>query len=291
MPQCPKIVVVGSLNVDHTFRVPRIPSPGETLTATGAFTCYGGKGANQALAAARAGGSVTLIGCVGEDDYGSRYLEYLAAQGIDTSGIFRSPTPTGSAFIVVDQQGENSIVVNPGANHQLRPHHIDSRAELIRQADALLLQLECPLDTVIRAAEIAKEAGVRVFLNPSPMTEAFIHSGLKVHTLIVNQHEAAQLTGSTSEMLVITNGAGPTRLITGNETLTLPPPSVTPVDTVGAGDSFAGALTVALSEGQSLENALEFANSAGALATQKPGAQAAIPLRQEILAMLEMQAH
>lgn len=145
MPQRPKIVVIGSLNVDHTLRVPHIPAPGETITATAAFTCLGGKGANQALAAARAGGDVTLIGCVGEDDFGTRYIEHLRSEGIHTAAILKAGPSTGCAFITVDDAGENSIVVSPGANHALTPIHVDEHAALIRSAAALLLQLECPL--------------------------------------------------------------------------------------------------------------------------------------------------
>ena len=130
MSASPKIVVVGSLNVDHTLRVPHIPAPGETLTSSRMLTCFGGKGANQAVAAARAGGAVSMIGCVGVDDFGTRYIESLKADGIDTSGIVRSETPTGSALIAVDDRGENSIIVNPGANHAITPEDIEKHADL-----------------------------------------------------------------------------------------------------------------------------------------------------------------
>lgn len=277
----PSIVVVGSLNVDHTLRVPRIPAPGETLTSSSMLTCFGGKGANQAVAAARAGGRVAMIGCVGVDDFGTRYIEALKAEGIDTTGVLRSETPTGSAFIAVDDAGENSIIVNPGANHAITVADIEKHAGLIRGADALLLQLECPLPVVRRAAEIAREAGVKVLLNPSPLSDAFLADRFEVDVLIVNEGEAAKITPNRDlkearcRQLIITRGAGSTLCITEDGVAEFAPPRVTPVDTVGAGDAFAGAFAVA--------SEIAFANAAGALATLKAGAQPSIPTRAEIL--------
>ncbi|WP_395733289.1 ribokinase [Prosthecobacter sp.] len=284
--QSPRIVVVGSLNVDHTLRVPHIPEPGETLAASGMLTCFGGKGANQAVAAARAGGTVSMIGCVGEDDFGARYIEALVSEGIDTTGVLRSATPTGSAFIAVDDQGENSIIVNAGANHAITPKDIEKHAGLIRGADALLLQLECPLAVVQRAAEIARDAGVRVVLNPSPLSAEYLVARFAVDVLIVNEGEAAQitpernLTEAMCRHLIITRGAESTLSITEDGVEEITPPKVTPVDTVGAGDTFAGAFAVASGEGRG--DAIRFANAAGALATLKAGAQPAIPMRGEI---------
>ena len=280
MASAPRIVVVGSLNVDHTLRVPRIPAPGETLTSSSMLTCFGGKGANQAVAAARAGGRVAMIGCVGVDDFGTRYIEALKFEGIDTSGVLRSEMPTGSAFIAVDDMGENSIIVNPGANHAITVAGIEKHADLIRGAEALLLQLECPLAVVRRAAEIAREAGVRVILNPSPLSEAFLAERFEVDVLIVNEGEAAQITPNRDlnearcRHLIITRGAESTLSITEEGVIEVSPPKVTPVDTVGAGDTFAGAFAVA--------NDIAFANAAGALATLKAGAQPSIPTRDEV---------
>ena len=280
MASPPSIVVVGSLNVDHTLRVPHIPAPGETLTSSSMLTCFGGKGANQAVAAARASGRVAMIGYVGVDDFGTRYIEALKAEGIDTSGISRSETPTGSAFIAVDEAGENSIIVNPGANHAITPADIEKQAELIRAADVLLLQLECPLPVVRRAAEIAREAGVKVVLNPSPLSEAFLTDRFDVDVLIVNEGEAAKITPDRNLkqakclQLLITRGADSTLSITEAGVSEFAPPKVTPVDTVGAGDTFAGAFAVS--------NDIAIANAAGALATLKAGAQPSIPTRHEI---------
>lgn len=298
-----KITVVGSLNVDHTLRVPRIPAPGETLTSSSMLTCFGGKGANQAVAAARAGGKVSMIGCVGQDAFGTQYLDHLQSEDVNTSGVLRTDTPTGSAFIAVDDRGENTIIVNPGANHEITPKDIDKNAPLIRESAALLLQLECPLTVVKRSAEVAREAGVRIVINPSPWTADFITAAIPVDVLIVNENEAAMLLGKPLQLaiqdiegalqntgcavLVITRGADSTLALSlDHGVIEVAPPKVVPVDTVGAGDSFAGALAVALAEGVELEQALRFANAAGALATQKAGAQPAIPTRQDIQAFL-----
>lgn len=289
----PKVVVVGSLNIDYTLRVPRIPAPGETLTARSMFSCLGGKGANQAIAAARAGARAALIGCVGEDESGTRYIEALKKEGIDTRGMQRSSTPTGVAFIVVDDAGENSIIVNLGANHEVTKAQVERHAALIREADALLLQLECPLPVVRLAAEIARAAGVRVILNPSPLTEAFLADPFEVDVLIVNEGEAQKMAPNRSlqeancRQLVITRGAESTLHVTEGGLVEYVPPGVLPVDTVGAGDAFAGAFAVASSEGQA--HAVRFANAAGALATQKAGAQPSIPWREAIVLALRGQ--
>lgn len=275
-----RIAVVGSLNVDHTWRVPHIPGPGETLMSSHMWTCFGGKGANQAVAAARAGGCVAMIGCVGIDDFGTRYIEALKAERIDTTGVVRSEMPTGSAFIAVDDEGENSIIVNPGANHAITVADIDKHAELIRRADALLLQLECPLPVARRAAAIAREMGVKVILNPSPLSEAFLTDRFEVDVLIVNEGEAAKLMPdgdfkrANCRQLILTRGAASTILMTADQVEAFPPPKITPLDTVGAGDTFAGVFAVS--------GDIAFANAAGALATLKAGAQPSIPMRNEI---------
>lgn len=286
-PSSPKIVVVGSLNVDLTWRVARIPAPGETVRATEMLTCFGGKGANQAVAAARAGGTVSLVGCVGRDDAGSRYIEHLRAEGICVDPIARSDTPTGSAAIFVDDRGENCIVVHAGANHAMSLADIDRSAAIIREAQVLLMQFECPLPVVKRAAEIARAAGVRVVINPSPWDDGFPAAGVPVDVVIVNEHEYAALGHAVDcDLVVVTRGAASTLAHTRGQTFEATPPRVEPVDTVGAGDAFAGALVVALAEGRPLEEALQFANGAGALATLRPGAQGAIPRRAEIDASL-----
>lgn len=301
MKQAPRIVVVGSLNVDQTLRVPRIPAPGETLLARGALTCFGGKGANQAVAAARAGGRVRMIGCVGDDDHGVRYQERLVAEGIDPAGVITAQsTPTGSAFITVDDAGENTIVVHSGANHELSEEHVDELSSHFEGAAAVLLQLECPLPAVVRAAEVAKAAGATVILNPSPWRDGVRGTEMPIDVLIVNETEAQSLAGGANagdlsalrdsaecEIMIVTRGANSTRVAsTKEQCFEVPPPPVTPVDTVGAGDAFAGAFAVAWADGSSLLEAVTFANCAAALATLKPGAQDAIPGRDEILKLV-----
>ena len=290
MPPPSRIAVVGSLNVDHTLHVGHLPGAGETLTASGILTSFGGKGANQAVASARAGAQVALIGCVGTDEPGNRYLAALAAEGIDTTGIQRSKEPTGCAFIAVDGRGENSIVVHPGANHALTPGDIDRHADLIRGADALLLQLECPFAVVRRAAQIARSAGVPILLNPSPLGESYPADRFEVDVLILNAGEAAILTPNRTlqearcRRLIITRGAASTLSISEEGVFEFLPPRVTPVDTVGAGDTFAGVYAVGLSQGRT--DPISFANAAAALATLTPGAQTSIPCLEAILAML-----
>jgi ribokinase len=293
----PTIAVVGSLNVDRTFRVPHIPAPGETLTAESALTCFGGKGANQAVATARAGGNVRMIGCVGGDDDGRSYRQYLADAGIDTHGIGSAHgIATGSAFITVDDAGENAIVVHPGANHAITTSMIDANAPLFDGIDILLLQLECPLPVVKRAAELARAADARVVLNPSPWSDALHDTAVPVDVYIVNETETRGLTGCDPkefagrpgdfgcESIIITRGAEPTMVFAGDEMIEVVPPDVAPVDTVGAGDTFTGAFAVAFAEGQSMRMAVDFANHAAALATLAAGAQSAIPDRDRILA-------
>jgi len=299
-----RIVVVGSLNIDHTLRVARFPRAGETLTANSALTCYGGKGANQAIAAARAGGSVALIGCVGEDSGGEAYRRYLESEGIDIRGIATTATPTGSAFITLDENGENCILVHPGANHDLTPGRVDDLSKLITGASILLVQLECPFPAVSRAIKIASDAGVRVILNPSPWNERYLQADWAVDILIVNEHEATFITGGSLDVaqsdaasacaaarcptLIITRGASPTLALTREgKVVEVAPPEVRPIDTVGAGDAFAGAFAVALAEKRSLPDALAFANAAGALATLAEGAQTALPRRAAILESAE----
>lgn len=296
-----RIAVAGSLNVDHTLTVTRIPRPGETVTGTGAFTCWGGKGANQALAAARAGAAVHLIGCVGADDFGTRYREYLARAGVAVEGVGIAPgaVPTGSAFILVEESGENLIVVHPGANHALTLAHVEAEANRIRQSNVLLLQLECPVEPVRRAAEIARDAGVPVILNPSPWPADLRALRIPCDFLLVNETEAAALLGRPEfvpgelavslleyldlQALLVTRGSSSTCVCSrADGFFECPPFPVTPVDTVGAGDAFAGAFAVALAEQRPLPEAVRFANAAGALATLKPGAQSAIPTRVEI---------
>ena len=300
----PKIAVVGSLNVDLFYRVATIPRPGETVASHGVITAFGGKGANQAVAAHRAGGQVSLIGTVGDDDQGLRYVEALHNEGVNVEAVRAHPAlPTGSAIILLEDSGENSIIVEAGANQATSQDSVDAAKQLIEEADILLLQFETPSETIHRAAEIARAAGVAIVINPSPWRDDFPSSGIPCDHLITNETEAAKLlacdesevaeTGGKAlgqlgvQTLVITRGSSSTLAFSSNDDQhEIPVKPVTPVDTVGAGDAFAGAYAVAIAEGRSLPEALRFANAAGGLATLKLGAQPSIPHRTDIEAAL-----
>lgn len=295
------ILVIGSLIIDNTFYVPVLPSRGETAIATSAFTSFGGKGVNQALAARLSGGDVRLLCCVGDDSHGREYREYLCGHGFDPSSIITDgQSPTGSAFLGVEQSGENSIIINPGSNHALRPEHLDANIHLFQQAGMLLLQLELPMDTIQHACRLAREYQVTTLINPSPWSSDFNTADFPCDILVMNEHEAASFSGGKDihlapgllkehqlETVIITNGSGPTLALSRSQgVLEHKPPGVTPVDTVGAGDAFTGALAVALSEEKPLSRALEFANVAGALSITRKGAQGAIAEREEIESFL-----
>ena len=218
------ILVIGSLIIDNTLYVSDLPSRGETAIATSALTSFGGKGANQALAASAAGGEVHLLCCVGNDSAGQDYREYLSGNGFDPSLIITDDQfQTGSAFLGVEQSGENSIIVNPGSNHALRPEHLDENIQLFEQSDMLLLQLELPLDTIRHACQMAREHDVSILINPSPWSESFNTVDFPCDILVMNEHEAACFTGEkpfriTRELLhdhhletvIVTQGVGPT---------------------------------------------------------------------------------
>lgn len=291
------ILVVGSLCVDNTLYVSSLPSPGETVIAHSSLSSFGGKGANQALAAKMAGGEVTFLACTGNDPAGHGYRKHLDNHGIDsTSIVVDSKAPTGSAFLAVEDSGENSIVINPGANHALRPEHLDQHLDLFKKATHLLLQLEIPFETIQHACRLARENKVTILMNPSPWSDDFNPVDFPCDVLIVNEHEAASFLGPHHEepsgellekvnlqTLLVTHGNEPTLVVSkSGEPYEVPPPAVTPVDTVGAGDAFTGALAVALAEGQSLKAAVRFANTAASLSILKPGAQGATPTRDEI---------
>ena len=292
----PRVVVVGSANTDMVVRVPHLPGPGETLLG-GAFSMgAGGKGANQAVAAARLGAVTTFIGCVGTDSFGDLIALNLENEGIDTQFLIRDPdAATGVALITVDHEfGENIIVVAPGANAKLSPALLDLAAAAIRNADILVCQLEIPMETVHAALQIARSAGVRTILNPAPaqaLSDALLSL---VSVLTPNQTEAALLLDTDfdpsaaaihlrqrgAENVVVTLGAAGARVVTASENTSVPafaPEEV--VDTTAAGDCFTGALAVALGEGQPLEQAVKFANAAASLSVETEGAQPSLPNR------------
>ncbi|HEY2697944.1 MAG TPA: ribokinase [Pseudonocardiaceae bacterium] len=270
MSRQPRVCVVGSLNIDVITHVNAHPTPGETVRGQGLTRLPGGKGANQALAAARSGAKTRLIGRIGDDEAGDAYRRGLSARHVDCSGVVVAPdTPTGTALIAVDEHGENTIIVVPGANEAMDEKAVEVEEHTIRSADVLVLQLEIPMPSVLRVAEIAVECGIRLIVNPSPWMPLPEQLLAAVDPLIVNEHEAAQLGSTAPESLCVTLGSAGARW--GGATSTAPKIDV--VDTTGAGDAFAGALAAALAAGADRTEALQAATHAGATACTWPGAQ------------------
>ncbi|WP_028474282.1 ribokinase [Nocardioides alkalitolerans] len=270
-----RVVVVGSLNVDTVQRLHHLPAPGETLTAQSSRRAHGGKGANQAVAARRAGASVTVVGCVGDDADGRDYVARLDDWGIGRAHVAVSADhPTGSAVILVDPSGENSIVVAPGSNGAVDAALVTSARAAIEAADVLLLQLEVPDAAVVAAARLARAAGVRVLLNPSPVphdpSPALVAVLAEIDLLVVNEGEAGALGLDQADPRVCTTlGAAGARWGEASAR----PPTVDPVDTTGAGDTFAGTLAAGLAAGRTPEEALTAAVTAAATSTTWRGAQ------------------
>lgn len=301
----PAILVVGSANVDLVAEVPSLPRPGETVLGTRLTVHDGGKGANQAVAAARAGGAVTLACAVGSDAYGDRLRRSLAAAGVSTDHVQTVREATGTALICVDAAGQNSIAVVPGANALLRADVVERALADLPGARTLLLQLEVPSDTVAAAARMGAARGLRVILNPAPATP--LHPSLlsAVDVLTPNESEAELLSGlpaaglrgaaAAAERLlesgvgavVVTLGAeGAFVASSGGDRVHVPGFPAAVVDTTAAGDVFNGALAVALAEGQGLQAAVRFACAAGAISVSREGAQRSAPAREEIEALL-----
>ena len=291
-----KVVVIGSSNTDMTIKAERLPKPGETILGGVFVMGPGGKGANQAVAARRLGADVSFICKVGKDIFGDNAIEGYRKEGIDTSRILRSDKASGTALILVDAKAENCISVAPGANGDLSPEDIDSVADVIRSAGYLILQLEIPVESVLRAARIAHEAGVYVILNPAPACPLPKELFSYVSLITPNQTESALLTGVEDDLdaavdrlmemgvkdVVVTLGSKGSMVVSGGERTFVPTQKVNAVDTTAAGDTFCGALCVALSEGCSLVQAAQFATKASALTVQKMGAQDSIPYRSDI---------
>ena len=296
------IVVVGSLNMDLVMRLPRLPAGGETLTGSHFATLPGGKGANQAVACARLGGKVRMIGQVGNDDFGKTLVDGLLADGVEVGGVLRSSAAgTGVAIILVEDVGQNRIVLAPGANGAFSEADIDRFAPDIADAAMLVVQLEVPFSTVSRAVDIAHSAGVPVLLNPAPAMSLPANLWPKVDILVPNESEASLLAGcvvndvnsasSAAEILrrrgarrvLITLGEHGVVIVDDQGARHLPAEKVRAVDTTAAGDTFIGGLVVGLCEGLSLDDAAAFGQRASALSVTRHGAQPSIPYRREIL--------
>jgi ribokinase len=302
-----KVVVVGSTNTDMTVRVARIPAPGETAGGRDFRVSGGGKGANQAVAAARAGATVEFLTAVGDDALGEQALASLGAEGIGLGLAQRLPGPSGVALIVVDDTGENAIAVAAGANGALRPAHVQPIDDRLAAGDVLLLQLEIPMAAALTAATIAHARGARVVLNPAPAPDVGLPDALwpAVTVLTPNEHEAGQLTGIRVDddaglaraaavfhgrgvpHVLITLGARGVFVSSEGRSRLLPAFPAAAVDTTAAGDVFCGAFAVALTEGQSVEDAARFAVAAAAISVTRDGAQASAPRRAEIDALID----
>lgn len=300
MNRPPQVVVVGTLNVDHIWQVPVLPLPGQTIIADAVERQFGGKGANQAVAAARQGFPVTLVGAVGNDADGQRYREHLAHEGVGVEYVTTvAGTATGAAHVYVDPRGENLIVVNRGANAQLDAAAV---ARVVRPGDVLLVQLECALAAAVGALQLAALQGARCVLNASPVNRDFPWGRQAIEAVVVNEHECREIfaqeparlerltrderTALLAERkvrhLIVTRGAAPTLHVSAAAVERVPTYPVEPRDTVGAGDTFAGALAGGLAAGVAWPTALWRANVAAALSTLGLGAQAAMPRRAEV---------
>ena len=290
------ILVVGSSNIDLVVSVDRLPGRGETVLGSRFAQSFGGKGANQAIAAARAGADVAFLSKLGADANGLLIERHLAEQGLLRPILLRDAEfPTGVAMILVDHSGENQIAVVPGSNGRLTPTDVLQHRELIAGARVLLVQMEIPLETVLEALRLGRECGLTTILNPAPAAPLPPDLLRLVDILTPNETEAQMLTGSTDPeeaariltgrgvgTVVVTCGPGGAFLTTGNDVIHVPGFRVETIDSTGAGDAFNGALASAVAEGVPLTSAIERANAAGALATAGRGAQESMPTKDDI---------
>jgi ribokinase len=301
------ICVVGSCNVDLTFRAERLPQPGETLPARSVHLGHGGKGANQAVMAARLGARVSLIGRVGRDAFGEQALAHYRAEGIDTTHVrLDAELPTGTAAIVVDDRANNCILVVPGANGGVSPDDVRAAEGVLASSRAVLCQLETPLDATLTAFGLARAHGVTTILNPAPAadlpdellhltdlcipneTEAERLTGMAVTTLEQAEQAAASLRSRGPRAVLLTLGHRGVWLDEENGQRHLPTVAVEAIDPTGAGDAFIGALAMGLLEGRSLAEAGRRAAAVAALTVTRPGAQSAFPTRAEAEAFLKV---
>ncbi|RWO20010.1 ribokinase [Mesorhizobium sp.] len=297
------IIVVGSINLDLIANVDRLPAPGETVRGSGFATAPGGKGANQALAAARAGAKVRMVGAVGKDNFATEALALLRDGKIDLSGVGETFASTGTALIMVADDGENVVAVVPGANDSVVTG--DLSKAFMKKGDVVLLQQEIPLQTVDAALDAARAAGAVTVLNTAPFrAEAAAFLG-KADYVVANETEfdlygealslsgrdrparMRDFAGTTGRTIVVTLGGDGVLAATPADLLMVPALNITPVDTVGAGDTFCGYFAAGLSSGLPLDQALARAAAAGSLACLKPGAQPAIPLAKDVEAALQ----
>ena len=280
------IYVVGSINTDLVINTPYMPKAGETLTGSGFFTAHGGKGANQAVAAARLGGKVKMCGCVGNDDFGLSAINALKVEGIDVENVRKiDGVPTGTAVIIVEN-GDNRIILDKGANGQLTESDIDKALATAVAGDIYVTQLENPIEIIGYGLKKAKEKGMFVVLNPAPANTE-IEPYLSYCDLLTPNETEVELLGGREklleqvETLLVTLGGDGFEIITKNAKKTYPCLKITPVDTTAAGDTLCGGLVAMLAEGKPLEEAAQFGSKAASIACTRKGAQPSIPTREE----------
>lgn len=298
-----KILVIGSLNIDMVMKVDHMPTVGETILCDGMKLVAGGKGANQACAAGRLGTDVTMLGAIGNDSHGEMQRDSLQRSGVDVSGLItKERVSTGTAFITVNKEGNNSIVVVQGANAQFTPEDIEAHRDLLEECEIVILQLEIPMDTVLYAVKLARTLGKTVILDPAPVPEHFPEELYQYVDIIKpNESELSRLTGIADTQnhleeavqivkdhgvknVLVTLGGDGVYLDTENEPpVHIPAKKVEVVDTTAAGDSFTAALAAMLLEGKTLKEAAEFANQVSAIVVTREGAQDSIPTLQEVL--------
>lgn len=296
-----KLVVLGSINADHILNLDSFPTPGETVTGTQYQIAFGGKGANQAVAAGRSGADIAFIACTGDDDTGERVRQQLISDNIDVAPIsVIANESTGVALIFVNGEGENVIGIHAGANAALSPALVDAQRERIAQASALLMQLESPVESVLAAARIAHENQTIVALNPAPARELSDELLALVDIITPNETEAEKLTGINVasdedaaraaqalhakgiDTVIITLGSRGVWASVNGDGRRVPGFKVKAIDTIAAGDTFNGALMTALLENRALDEAIRFAHAAAAIAVTRKGAQPSVPWRNEI---------
>ncbi|ALS76102.1 ribokinase [Planococcus rifietoensis] len=287
------ITVVGSINMDLVVGTERFPKQGETVLGNLYTTVPGGKGANQAVAAARLGDQVHMVGAVGSDAFGTQLLEGLEKEQIDTQGVKKTDGASGIANILLSE-GDNRIIVVPGANHELTKSDIDAQKKAIEKSSMVILQLELPIPVVEYTLQLAKELGVPAILNPAP-AGGFTEAMKQADFLTPNETEAEELFGTNWELelerypnrMVVTLGKNGARYFDGDKHVTVEGFPTQAVDTTGAGDTFNGALAVALAEGSEFKEAVRFANAAASLSVEKFGAQGGMPNRMEVVSRME----
>ncbi len=295
-----KIAVIGSINMDYSLKVKMLPEKGETILADSFYTAPGGKGANQAVAAKRLGAAVYMIGAVGKDSNGKELSDKLKKEGVETSGIKSVDTPTGNAMITVDNDGSNTIVVYPGANGDMDEDWLIKNLTTIEDSDFIIMQLEIPVKTVIAAVKLAKRLNKKVILNPAPASVLPEEVFKGIDFITPNETELAVMTDTRDiekgaeillnkgvENVIVTLGHKGCYFKNKEDEIYIKPYKVRSIDSTAAGDSFNAAIAVALSEGKTYRQALQYANAVGALTTTRPGAAETLPFKDDVEKFME----